>query len=425
LSNEEEKHLGASDVETALMGVPVTNLKAALWRRRRWLATVTGLGLLLATASTFLIPSEYESTVQVMPPDQESLSGRAMLSSMLGSLTAGSLLMGDMGGGLWSGRTQGGTTIGILSSRTVQDDIINRFDLRRVYHRRLYMEARKDLAHQTKFTEDRKSGIMSITVTDKDPYRARDIAQAYIDELNKLVNSLSVSSARRERIFLETRLKAIKDDLDASSQALSQFSSRNAALDPEKQAEATVATAEKVQDELIVAQSMLSGLKATYTDDNARVREARERVDELQRQLTKMTGVRGNASSTSPASDQALPSVRELPLLGVTYYDLYRRITIEETLYEALTKQYELAKVQEAEDVPPVKVLDAPDVAEKRLSKHRALIMFFGMLVFAFAGSVWVFVSELWRITDNSHPAKALAIRVLHSTRRHNPVAPA
>jgi uncharacterized protein involved in exopolysaccharide biosynthesis len=138
-----------------------------------------------------------------------------------------------------------------------------------------------------------------------------------------------------------------------------------------------------------------------------------------------MTGVRGNASSTSPASDQALPSVRELPLLGVTYYDLYRRITIEETLYEALTKQYELAKVQEAEDVPPVKVLDAPDVAEKRLSKHRALIMFFGMLVFAFAGSVWVFVSELWRITDNSHPAKALAIRVLHSTRRHNPVAPA
>ena len=400
----------------------MTDLKAALWRRSRWLAKVTGLGLLLATALTFTIPSEYESTVQLMPPDQSSFSGRAMLSSMLGSFPAASLLMPDMGGGLLSGRTAGGTTIGILGSRTAQDDIINRFDLRRVYHRKLYAEARRRLAGQTIFAEDRKSGIITISVTDEDPNRAHDIAQAYVDELNKLVNNLSASSARRERIFLETRLKAIKDDLDSSSQALSQFSSRNGALDPAKQAEATMATAERVQGELIAAQSALSGLKAAYSDDNVRVREARERVDELQRQLKKMTvGTGGVASSTSPDSAQGLPSVRELPLLGVTYYDLYRRVTMEETLYEALTKQYEVAKVQEAEEISSVKVLDAPDVAEKRLSKHRKEYMLLGMVLFAFGGIAWIYVGELWRVTDDSHPAKALAIQLLRTKRRQSP----
>jgi capsule polysaccharide export protein KpsE/RkpR len=330
--------------------------------------------------------------------------------------------MPDMGGGLLSGRTAGGTTIGILGSRTAQDDIINRFDLRRVYHRKLYAEARRRLAGQTIFAEDRKSGIITISVTDEDPNRAHDIAQAYVDELNKLVNNLSASSARRERIFLETRLKAIKDDLDSSSQALSQFSSRNGALDPAKQAEATMATAERVQGELIAAQSALSGLKAAYSDDNVRVREARERVDELQRQLKKMTvGTGGVASSTSPDSAQGLPSVRELPLLGVTYYDLYRRVTMEETLYEALTKQYEVAKVQEAEEISSVKVLDAPDVAEKRLSKHRKEYMLLGMVLFAFGGIAWIYVGELWRVTDDSHPAKALAIQLLRTKRRQSP----
>lgn len=422
LSNEEEQDQTVADVETAPIRDPIIDLKVALWRRRRWLAKVTGLGLLLATAFTFAIPSEYQSTVQLMPPDQSSLSGGAMLGVMLGSLPATSLLMPNMGDGILSGRTAGGTTIGILSSRTVQDDIINRFDLRSVYHDKFYADARKRLAHQTIIAEDRKSGIISISVTDEDRNRARDIAQAYIDELNKIVNSLSASSAHRERIFLEVELKTIKDDLDSNSQALSQFSSRNATLDPQKQAEATMETAEKLQGELIAAQAVLSGLRAMYTNDNVRVREAQGRVDELRKQLTMMAGSAANISTTSPDSDQALPSVREVPLLGVTYYELYRKVTMGEALYEALTKQYELAKVQEAQEIIPIKVLDAPNLAERRSSKHRLIFMLVGMLVFALAGSVWVLVTEFWNITDDSHPAKAFAIQFLQSARRRNPM---
>ena len=261
-------------------------------------------------------------------------------------------------------------------------------------------------------------------MTDRDPNRARDLAEADVEELDKLVNRGSTSSARRERIFLEERLKSIKSDLDASSRALSQFSSRNATMDPQKQGEATVEAAGKLQGELIAAESELSGLKAMYTDDNVRVREVRGRVDELQSQLRKMGGVGEDVDGAALKSDQLLPSVRKLPLLGFTYYDLYRQVTMQDTIYETLTKQYELAKVQEAKEIPPVKVLDEPDVPEKKSSPHRLIIILVGVLISALTGIVWDIAGTLWEITDDSHPVKALGIEIVHSIRQRDAAMP-
>lgn len=291
-------------------------------------------------------------------------------------------------------RTPGATSIGILSSRTSEDDIINRFDLRRVYHCKFYADARKELARRTVMDEDKKTGIVSISVTDSDRYRARDIAEAYVKELDKLVNNLSTSSARREREFLEDRLKSIKADLDDSSRALSQFSSRNATMDPQKQGEATVEAAARLQGELITAESELSGLEAMYTDENVRVREVRARIGELRDQLRKIGGQGESEDGSDLKSDQLLPSVRKLPLLGVTYYDLYRRVTLQESLYETLTKQYELARVQEAKEIPPIKILDDPEVPERKSSPHRLIITLVVGLLSALAGTVWIVVQR-------------------------------
>lgn len=419
LTNSEERRQDDVDVEATLIQFSLSDIVLVLWRRRGLLTKVAGVGMLLAICCTFLIQSEYESTTRLMPPEDSALSSR----SLLGSLMGGGMIMSDLGGGLLGGRQQGATTIAMLSSRTVEDDVVNRFGLMNVYDCKLHLQARDILENNTKISEDKKSGVITITVTDTDPNRAHDIAGAYIEELNKLVNNLSSSSARNERMFLETRLKSIKGDLDSSTQALGQFSSRNATFDPQKQGEASLETAQKLQSQLIAAQSELSGLKAVYADDNVRVREARSSVDELHRQLTKMAGSAKNEGADASGSGHALPSVRDLPLLGATYYDLYRKVTMEEALYEALTKQYEVAKVLEAQEDQSVKVIDAPDVAERRLSKHRAAYMFFGMVLFAFAGVVWIVIGEVWRITDDSHPAKALAIHVLGSMRRQRPTS--
>jgi uncharacterized protein involved in exopolysaccharide biosynthesis len=393
--------------------IPVVELMTAIWQRRRRLALATGLGMLLSVGYALLIPNKYTSTAHLMPPDAQSLSSPSMLSALTG---AGSIAP-SLAGGLMNTRTPAGTYIGILYSQTAQDDIINRFDLRRVYHRKLYFDTRRILAERTAIVEDKKSGIISIAVTDSDRYRARDLAEAYVEELDKLVNKVSTSSAGRERIFLEGRLQSVKSDLDASSRALSQFSSRNATMDPQKQGEATVEAAGKLQGQLIAAESELSGLKAQYTDDNMRVREVRGRIDELQSQLRKMSGVGDNVNGADLKADQLLPSVRMLPLLGFTYYDLYRQVTMQDTIYQTLTKQYELAKVQEAKEIPPVKVLDEPDVPERKSYPHRVIIIFFGSVLSALAGIIWILAPVLWNLTDDAHPIKAGGIALARSIR--------
>jgi uncharacterized protein involved in exopolysaccharide biosynthesis len=402
LNTAEEHNLSAAEGAADTIEIPLADLLMAIWRRRRWLAKVIGLGAATAIAIALLIPKKYTSTAQLMPPDQQTLSSTSLLSALSGAGPAASLAAG----GLMSTRTPGGTFIGILSSQSAQDDIIDRFDLRRIYHCKFYFEARKILTDRTTIDEDKKSGIISIAVVDRDPNRARDMTKAYVEELDKIVNRVSTSSARRERIFLEERIQSIKSDLDASSVALSQFSSRNATLDIQRQGEATVEAAGKLQGELIAAQSELSGLKAAYTDDNVRVRQAQAQVNVLQSQLHKMGGEGENAEGGDLKADQFMPSIRKLPLLGVTYADLYRRVMMQGTLYETLTKQYELARVQEAKEIPPIKVLDEPQVPEKKSSPHRTIIVLLGILISAFSGIVWITAIELWNISHGLSAAK-------------------
>ena len=180
-----------------------------------------------------------------------------------------------------------------------------------------------------------------------------------------------------------------------------------------RQGQATVEEASRVEGQLMVAQSELSGLKANLTDDNPRVRAVRARIDELQRQLRKLSGEGEGANGSDLKADEAFPSVRKLPLLGVTYYDLYRQVTMQENIYETLTKQYELAKVQEAKEVPPVKVLDEPVPAERKTLPHRIIIVLLGTWIGALAGISWIIASNWWKTTAPSHPAKALGMSFL------------
>jgi uncharacterized protein involved in exopolysaccharide biosynthesis len=389
---------------------------SVLWNHRIWLAKVTALGFLVAIGIALLIPSEYKSTVELMPPDQQSVANTSMLTGLGGPTT----LVPSVSGGLMSQRTPGATFIGILSSRTAMDDIINRFDLRKVYHTKTYLNTRKILAKRSAFDEDKKSGIITITVMDHDPNRARDIAQAYIDELGKLLSTLTTSSARRERIFLEERLKSIKSDVDATSQEFSQFSSRNATLDVQNEGQAILGSAGRLQGELIAAESELSGLRAQYADDNTRVRTARARINSLQSQLRAMSGAGTDTNAADLTADQFYPSLRKLPLLGVTYFDLYHRLTMQQTIYELLSRQYELAKVQEAKDIPPVKVLDEPLPAEKKTFPPRTIIVLFTAFMSLILGMVWLLVRQFLRDSGRESLIPASWVHAFRAANEHS-----
>ena len=176
MSTPEETHHSAAVDASESIEVSLADLLTMLWQRRNFLAAVTGIGLLLAIGYALLIPNEYTSTVQLMPLDQQSLSSVSMLTGLGGT---GNMLP-SMAGGLMNGSTPSATAIGILNSRVVQDDIIKRFDLLRIYHCKLYVDARKKLTIRSTIEQNKITGIISIAVTDHDRYRARDIAGAYV-----------------------------------------------------------------------------------------------------------------------------------------------------------------------------------------------------------------------------------------------------
>src|SRR5216684_8275248 len=191
-------------------GISVLRLRL-LWKERRFLNRAAAAGLLLGTLFAFLLPKKFESTTQLMPPDSQSSSGMAMLAALSAKTGNG---LGAFAGDLLGVKSSGALFIGILRSHTVEDRLVERFELKRVYWTKLDENARRKLEENTAISEERKSGIINITVTDGDPKRAAAIAQAYVEELDRLVAQLSTSSARRERIFLEERLKTVKLDLD-------------------------------------------------------------------------------------------------------------------------------------------------------------------------------------------------------------------
>lgn len=382
-----------------------------LWEHRRFLWRVTVWGLIVSAIVAFLIPKQFESTTRLMPPDTQSSSGMAMMAALAGKTGMG---LSSLTGDLLGMKSSGALFIDIVRSRTVEDRLIDRFDLRKVYHDRYWEDARNHLSKSTAISEDRKSGVIAITVTDHDRYRATEMAQAYVEELDRLLAQVSTSSARRERMFIEQRLHAVKEDLDSASRQFSEYASKNTAIDITAQAKATVEAAARLEGELIAAQSELEGLEQIYTKNNVRIRSAQARVDELRSQLHKIGGDTSdspsdNGSTPNKSSDPEFPSIRQLPLLGVKWADLYRETNIQETVYELLTKQYELAKIQEAKEIPVVKILDAAGVPEKKSYPPRTLIVLLSTCASLVIGMAWLVAGSRWEQVSASDPRKVLA----------------
>jgi uncharacterized protein involved in exopolysaccharide biosynthesis len=392
-----------------------------LWEHRRLLFRWTVIGLAASTLIAFLIPARYSSTTRLMPPDQSG-QGMASMLAALGKVTGD---MSGVGGQLLGMKTTGDLFVGVLRSRTVADDLINKFDLLKAYGDKRYLEARKELEARTDITSDRKSGIISLTVSDRSPQHAAEMAREYVDVLNAIVITLNSSSAHKERVFLEARLGEVQQGLEEAEKDFSQFASKNTAIDVKEQGRAMIGAAAELEGELIAAETELEGLRQIYTSSNVRVRSVQARIDEYRRQLQKMGGkipeaVAGASPESGQASEPAqdYPSIRELPILGVTWADLYRRTRIQEAVFETLTKQYELAKVEEARETPSVKVLDPADFPEKKSFPPRLIIVVLGT-VFAFAlGSVWVLAQVAWRKVDPEEPGKILARKIQNSIQR-------
>jgi uncharacterized protein involved in exopolysaccharide biosynthesis len=397
-----------------------------LWQHRRILARVTTIALVVGLGIAFAIPKQYTAVASIMPPDQQGSS--TMLLAALAGRGSGLGALGSLAGGLLGEHPTTALFIDLLQSGTVSGHLIKRFNLKHVYHKRYNLDTAKHLARVTKITDDKKSGVITIKVEDRDPVRARDLAQGYLDELNRLVTRTSTSAARQERIFIEQRLRNVEADLERAQLELSEFSSKNSTIDIREQTRAMVDAGARVQGELLVEQSGLQSLRQIYGDGNVRVRETEARIAALQHDLDKMTGSSApltpgtadvsDAKSNTEDKGELYPPLRQLPRLAVPYADLYRRVRVQEAVFELLTQQYEIASIDEAKDTPVIKVIDPPGVPERKSFPPRLLLaLLFTFLSFA-GTSALILMREHWSNIDPRDPRKILASEVLPVLRR-------
>jgi capsule polysaccharide export protein KpsE/RkpR len=396
----------ARELVLASMGSARVVWARLLWEHRKSLRKSVIVGFLLFTLISLVLTPTYESKARLMPPDQQMGSGLAAMAALVGrGASGGGGLSSALGGGLGGMasdllglKTSGALFVDMLGGPTVEDQVITKLNLLKVYHARYWQDARRMLSRQTQLKEDRKSGVITITVIDPDRVRAQQIAQAYIEALNTLLAQVSTSSARRERQFLEQRVKTVKQNLDLAARQFSQYQSKNVTLDLPSQSRAMLESEASLEGQLIAAQSELEGLEQIYTDNNIRVRSLRGKVASLKREIENMSGSKGgDGGAGEPAIAGDFPSIRKLPLVGVEWASLYRESKIQETVYELLTEEYEFAKVQEAKEIPTVNVLDAPLVAEKKSSPKRTIIVIVGTFLAFSLTAVFIVGSELWR----------------------------
>jgi capsule polysaccharide export protein KpsE/RkpR len=386
--------------------IPNTSL---LWDHRRTLAKVFLCSLLLSAIIAFTIPKQYESTTRMMPPEQQGM-GAAMLAALAGKAMPGGAL-GALAGGMLGMKDTGALFVDLLQSGTIEGALVDRFNLQKVYHKRYRQDALKRLSRCTEITQDRKSGVLTIVVTDTDRLRARDMAQAYLDQLDSLLIRVNTSAARREREFIEQRLITVQSDLEKAQIALGDFASKNTTLDVKEQTKAMVEAGAKLQAQLIVAHAEADSLGQFYGEGNVRMRAANARAGELEHELKKLSGS-GNEANEELDSNALYPSLRQMPILAVRWADLYRQVKIKETVYDLLTEQYELARIEEVKSIPSVRVIDSPGWPEKKSFPPRLIIILALTGLSVFGVAMFLVMQDRWLRLSPHDPRKQLALRM-------------
>src|SRR5450631_3063395 len=168
-----------------------------LAREKKRILQITGALTLLATIIVFVIPKTYTATATILPPQQN----QSVLSTLIGQVGGSAALdLRDLGL-----KNPADVFVAMLQSRTVEDALVNRFDLRKVYNVKRYQDARKILEKRSEINPE-KEGLISIQVSDRDPNRAADIANTWVDELRALNQSLALTEAAQRRVFFEQKL---------------------------------------------------------------------------------------------------------------------------------------------------------------------------------------------------------------------------
>lgn len=367
------------------------------WRKLIMVSFVTVC--VIASIVSLVLPKWYKATATLLPPSDQASSPFG-LASMLSELPISNL-------GVPGLRSPFDVFKAILESRTVAEVIVNKLNLVEIYHKKNVEDAVTTLWNRSR-VEIAVEGTISITVEERDPELAAEIANCYVQELDKLNQRVNVTKAKNTRLFIEERLIEVGEDLAKAEEALRDFQREHKAVSLPDQVAAAIQTAAEIkskQVELEVEQGVLSKVMSSAHPEVIRLKF---QIEELQKQLDELIfatpeDLEIDEVDKPEGRNYSIP-LSEVPSVGLQLARLTRDLKIQEAVFELLTQQYEQSKIQEAKDTPTVQVLDRAVPPERRSRPKRKVIVLVAGVLSLFASIFYIYLKEyLHRLNENSN----------------------
>jgi uncharacterized protein involved in exopolysaccharide biosynthesis len=334
------------------------------------------------------MPNQFTATTKIMPPQQNQSLANALMGQ-LGALGA----LGSLAGGASKDlglKNPNEMYVGMLNSRTVEDDIIKRFSLTQAFHTKRLSDARKALDKRSDIALG-KDGMITISYEDKDKDRAAAVANAYVDELKLLMQRLAITEASQRRLFFEQQLEESKDKLADAEVALQLTQQKTGLIDLSSQARAVIQSIATLRGEIAAKEVELQAMKAYATPENPKVIMAEQQLAAWRDQLAKAETKQGSLG----AGNVEIPTSR-VPEVGVEYIRRVRDVKYYETIFELLARQYEAAKLDEAKNSGLVQVVDTAIVPDRKSFPPRTLIVVISTMLGLLCGVVFALLKEAY-----------------------------
>lgn len=378
--------------------VGLLDLLTWLGEGKRLIGGVTLAAAVLSGGYAFTRPNIFTARTTLLPPNSQQQSGSAAALAALGSLGG---LAGSIGG-----KTPDELYVSLLRSDTLQRALDARFDLKKRYEVETYETLRLTLPNYIRATADKKSGVITLEVDDKDPKFAADLANAHAGEITKLLSRLAVSEAQQRRVFFEMQLKDTKENLIKAEQALREVQEKSGMVVLDKQAEAIIEAVAQLKTRIAQSEIRLKVLRTSTTAENPDVRLLVSELAALRSELARMESSGGGSASGDKAGSKAsgidIP-IASLPSAGLDYVRAAREVKFQETMLASMLRQFEVAKLDEAKDAPALQQVDVALPPDRKSKPKRAVIMLgatLAALVLASAWTVWRRYTRLARELD-------------------------
>lgn len=334
-------------------------------RRRNFLVGFIGFVAAASVIVSFLLPKWYAARSTLIPPQNSS-----DMSSALMSLVQGINIPGIGSPAVAGSESQ--LFLAILDSRTLREDLINRFGLMAVYRAKNIDEALRQHSQLARagLTDE---GVVEVVVEDRDPKRAADMANAWVEALDSFNKSSRMTAGRKSRLFVEARLADTREQLKAAEESLAACQQAHKSLPLTSDRSAAVETGASLMAQRIALQIELSMAGEIYRDGAPRLEQVRDRLAALDRQIG------------------------ALPPMALEFARLLRNVKIQEQVHALLTSQYEEARIRENRDTPTLEVLDRATPPFRRVRPIRWLFCTSLTLAAAVVAVGSVFLAEYGR----------------------------